>query len=537
MKRIGIGYILILLVAAALFAVVFLRAGMGFRMEDVVKSCHSVSNEFLPIDDVVRLVDGRVTTMGTIAYVVEDSEKIDGLDRALFAAVAFCLLPRNLSLVDDNCEEVHADYILIDNYSAERDRLVGRQSGYVEIGRTSSTTLFARDFKSATDECIVADKRSMWSMVRQLAVASLVTVVVCALFVWLSGQKLNLGAGWWCALVSVVIVFAVGCLLTHTLRSPNGTAVYAGKAKLMYLSCGLPDDFFLNKDWSVFLPPYPMGLTLLAWIYYVFAGGCDNWSVQLVAFSGIVATILLVLNSFKTVIGRLLSLLFFVSVGTKQIAAGFYPEGFVAAAIIAAMIRMRSGRGDAIAWGALGLAAIFKNEGILFYCLTYFSLRICGMKNLCRSLFVFVGLLPAAAWYMFVRMSGGSMDGYAINGICESAAHMGMALSEMFSFMAIDWKGGTVMLPIFMVCAFIMRIFLRRPLRGFVAVLTRFVLMSLIFILLVYCFCSPFQIRWRIHSSCFRLLWTVAALSLYGMSMIERRLLAKFRIWECASRV
>ena len=535
-NRTEVRHLLFLLVAAVLFAVVFWRAGMDIHMKDVIKSHCSVSNEFLPIDEVVRLVDGRVSDTNTIAYVVEDIERIDGFDRALFSAVAFCLLPRNLSLVDDDCNHLHADYVLIDNYSAERNGLVGEQSGYMEIGRTSSITLFTRDSNSIVDACATVDTRCLRSTVRQVAVSFLMVVLVCLLFTRMSGKRLNLGAGWWFAFVSVLIIFAVGCLLTHTLKSPNGTSVYAGKAKLLYVSCGLPADFFLNKNWSMFLPSYPISLTLLTLIYYVLAGGCDNWIVQFVAFSGIAATVLLLLNSFKTAIGRLLPLLFLVSIGTKQIAAGFYPEGFVAAAIIAAMIRMRSGKGDAVVWGILGLAAMFKNEGVMFYCLCFFSLFICGMRNLCRLQAAFVGLLPAAAWYMFVRISGGTLDGYAINSIRESMAHMGMVLLEIARCMVMDWKGGSVMVLIFIGCAAVMRIFLRRRLKGFVAVVMRFALISLIFIPIVYCFCSPFQISWRIRSSCFRLLWTVAALSLYGMSMIEHRLLAMMRIRRCALR-
>lgn len=536
MTREGIVRILLGIVSALLFCAVLWRAGMGVSMDRIRTSSDSVSNEFLPIDEVVMLVDEHVSATGSVAYVVEDVDKLDGLDRATFAAVAFRVLPRRLLLVDYNCENLYADYVLIGNYSSERNRLVGQKTGYVEVGRTRSTTLFAKSFKSAEEPRKANDKAGLWAKVRQSAVAVLLVVLVCALFMRLSGVNLNFNAAWWCAFVSVAIVLALGCLLTHTLRSPNGTAVYAGKAKLLYLAGCLPDDFFVHDDWRVFLPVYPIGLTILTLIYYFIAGGCDNWMVQLLAFAGVLAASLLVFGSFRTRVGRLLALLFLVSVGTKQIAAGFYPEGFVAASILAAMIRLRSGRGDIVAWGTAGVAAIFKNEGLVLYAMLYCALRMCGMRHLCRPFCVIAGFAPAVAWFVLARMLGGSLDGYALNGIQESLLHLWIALKEALSCMARDWKGGIATIPIFVVCCVVERVLMRQKAKGFLQVVTRLALMSLIGLPIVYCFCSAFQIRWRIHSSCFRLLWPTAALSLYGMSMMEHRLLAVLRSGKCALR-
>ena len=528
--------VLLRLLSVALLCVVFWRAGMGVRIDRIRTSSNSVSNEFLPIDEVVALVAEHVSATGSVAYVVEDVQKLDGLDRAAFAAVAFRILPRRLSLVDNNCEVLHADYVLIDNYSAERNRLVGCQTGYVEIERTRSTTLFAKNFRPAERRLETNDDVGVWMVVRQFAAAAMLVVLVCALFLRLSTVRIRLDAGQWVVFISVAVVLAAGCLLTHTLRSPNGTAVYAGKAKLLYLAGCLPDDFFVHDDWRVFLPVYPIGLTILTLIYYFIVGGCDNWVVQLLAFAGVLATSLLVFGSFRTRVGCLLALLFLVSVGTKQIAAGFYPEGFVAASILAAMIRLRSGRGDIVAWGMAGLAAVFKNEGLVLYAMLYFVLRMCGMRNLCRPFCVIVGFVPAVAWFVLARMLGGSLDGYALNGIHELVLHLWIALKEVLSCMARDWKGGIVMIPIFVAGDVVARVFMRQKAKGFLQVVTLLVLISLIGLPIVYCFCSTFQIRWRIHSSCFRLLWTTAALSLYGMSMMEHRFLALLRSRKCALR-
>ena len=133
-------------------------------------------------------------------------------------------------------------------------------------------------------------------------------------------------------------------------------------------------------------------------------------------------------------------------------------------------------------------------------------------------------------------MLGGSLDGYALNGIHELVLHLWIALKEVLSCMARDWKGGIVMIPIFVAGDVVARVFMRQKAKGFLKVVTLLVLISLIGLPIVYCFCSTFQIRWRIHSSCFRLLWTTAALSLYGMSMMEHRFLALLRSRKCALR-
>ena len=518
------------LISALLIAAVLWRAGMSLDFKRIEKSRSSVSNEFLPIDEVVKLVDEKVASTGSVAYVVEDVNTLDGLDRSAFAAVAFRILPRRLSLVGVNHEKMHSDYVLIDNYSPDIQRLVGAKAGYREIGRTRSTSLYARIHL----QCIVNERgkdwHSPWLELRQIASACMVAFCVCVLFAWLSGMSVRIEKRWVFAFAATAAIMAIGCLLTHTLRSPNGTAVYAGKAKLLFLTGGLPIEVFSNDDWKVFLPTYPIGLTLLTWLYYTFAGGCDNWIVQIVAYSGVVATAFLLLNSFRTTLGKIAALLFLVSVGSKQISAGFYPEGFMAAAILAAMMRIRSGDGDVVTWIIAGMAAMFKNEGLVFYCILFAALRLCGMKHLCRISRVVVGMLPAVVWQVFVRVSDGGLDGYALNGICTSVAHASTALLETATFVVKDWKGGIAVIPVFMICCLASRVVSGRRMRGFTPVVFFFVAMALCLVPLVYCFCSTDHIRWRIHSSCFRLLWTVAAVSLFGMTLFEYRVRAWLRI-------
>lgn len=81
-------------ISALLIAAVLWRAGMSLDFKRIEKSRSSVSDEFLPIDEVVKLVDQEVASTGSVAYVVEDVSALDGLDRSTFAAVAFRILPR-----------------------------------------------------------------------------------------------------------------------------------------------------------------------------------------------------------------------------------------------------------------------------------------------------------------------------------------------------------------------------------------------------------------------------------------------------------
>ena len=67
MTREGIVRILLGIVSALLFCAVLWRAGMGVSMDRIRTSSDSVSNEFLPIDEVVMLVDEHVSATGSVA--------------------------------------------------------------------------------------------------------------------------------------------------------------------------------------------------------------------------------------------------------------------------------------------------------------------------------------------------------------------------------------------------------------------------------------------------------------------------------------
>ena len=82
------------------------------------------------------------------------------------------------------------------------------------------------------------------------------------------------------AALAAGLLFAVlaGALaLSHTFVGPNGSGVSGGRAKLLYLSSGVPDGFFTDPARSTLQPAYPPGFALLTLGCYGLAGGCGEW--------------------------------------------------------------------------------------------------------------------------------------------------------------------------------------------------------------------------------------------------------------------
>jgi hypothetical protein len=85
------------------------------------------------------------------------------------------------------------------------------------------------------------------------------------------------------AALAAGLLFAVlaGALaLSHTFVAPNGPGVSGGRAKLLYLSSGVPDGFFTDPARSTLQPAYPPGFALLTLGCYGLAGGCGEWLTE-----------------------------------------------------------------------------------------------------------------------------------------------------------------------------------------------------------------------------------------------------------------
>lgn len=74
--------------------------------------------------------------------------------------------------------------------------------------------------------------------------------------------------------------FSIGLILTHTFFSPNGLAVYGGKAKCLFESSGCSQDFFVCREWAHLQPAYPPGLALATLGMYGLAGMCGEYATQ-----------------------------------------------------------------------------------------------------------------------------------------------------------------------------------------------------------------------------------------------------------------
>jgi len=504
--------------ALAIFTFAVWRVGSMITPEKIVASCNSPSRVADELNDAVRLVRENVGPAESLVFHVDDLSRLDGLDRQFVSAIAFDRMPAKLPVVDCRANMLDSDWVIAGRYSIMAQRLKRGDTPYGLAAEDRYLSLFTRLGK-ATRSPVVSSSQSTLSWLRMAFSALTVFVCVGLVSCMLSGTKTRLTLTSLTAVISFGIVLAALCVLTHTLRSPNGTAVYAGKAKL-WLTCGVPSGYLTDSAWLVFLPAYPPLLSVLSYLYYALAGACDNWLVQFVPFAGVFWCMFVLFTRAGNALMKSAVVLFFSLSYSIYVIAGYYAEGYVALALVLALSRIERGDSGFMTWLVAGSAALFKNEGLLFYIVLAFSHAVvmgCGRRHL---LCMMAGALPSAAWHLAVRALGGGVDGYDTNTLSIFLSHVWEALRELMTLFATEWKSGIHSLPLLMIA---IAFSLKR--KGYArcrpSVMTgAFCVGSVLASVLVYGFCSDWNIDWRIHSSLFRLVWVSAAVSLWGMATL-----------------
>ena len=217
------------------------------------------------------------------------------------------------------------------------------------------------------------------------------------------------------ALLFVILSFLS---LSHPFLSPNGLAVVGGRAKLWHLAGGFPDGYFETDVWRFQEPAYPPGPAALALSCFAFAGGSGEWLTQLAGCAATALLFALIASGFdgppsRRLAGALWALALFLHPVSLKMGSQLYPEPLAALCVAAGLLRIagNSRRDDFLGWLLLGASAWFKTEGFVFAIAGW-----CAFGSGIRRKAVFplvVGLAPAIAWHVGVRLAGGGFNDVA----------------------------------------------------------------------------------------------------------------------------
>lgn len=231
------------------------------------------------------------------------------------------------------------------------------------------------------------------------------------LFLW-RGDGGYFGGGVWLG-VAVVSVVAAGLALTHTFVAPTGLGVYGGKAKLLFMAGGIPSGFFTDSAYSTFQPAYPPGLALVTLVASVVSGGCGEWLTQLIV---VIATALLAAFLFSrasSAMARLWLLSAMLTPLSLHVSSLYYAEPIVALLVLVGWERIREGDGKMSGWVLMGVAGLFKNEGIVLLLACWVAFRLVEGRRLASLRGLFAGLSLPLAWQVGCRLAGGTLYDFA----------------------------------------------------------------------------------------------------------------------------
>ena len=201
--------------------------------------------------------------------------------------------------------------------------------------------------------------------------------------------------------------------LSHTFVAPNGPGVSGGRAKLLYLSSGVPDGFFTNPARSTLQPVYPPGFALLTLGCYGLAGGCGEWLTQLLGVAAMASALAFLCGHLPSTSARLWALAAFLSPLGLRLASLYYAESFLALFVLVGWERVREGRGDAVGWLLIGAAGWFKNEGLVYLLALWVAMRLIGGAKSARWTPLLAAAVLPALWHVGCRLCGASLDDFA----------------------------------------------------------------------------------------------------------------------------
>ena len=301
---------------------------------------------------------------------------------------------------------------------------------------------------------------------------------------------------------AVVLAVSTVIALAHSFVTPYGLAITGGRAKLWFLSGGIPSGFFTDSAWRLLEPTYPPGCAALTFGCYGAARFCGDWLTQLApcVFAAVAAAFL---ATRTRGVARLWLVLLFLTPVALMTTGQFYPEPLLALGVLVGWERVRDGRG--CGWMLLGATGWFKNEGLFLLVAAWLAWRIVEGSRRAKTRDLACAMALPIAWHVGCRIAGASLNDYTapwrlspMRGLRALGASLKLAFLR-------PWHYGFAY-PAAVVAALVPSI--RRQLRPLVAALL-FATFSTVAFCLAYA-CSTADEAWHISTSLPRLLWTPA---------------------------
>ena len=314
--------------------------------------------------------------------------------------------------------------------------------------------------------------------------------------------------------IGAIVLGVTGLIArAHPFVTPYGLAITGGRAKLWFLSGGIPSGFFSDAAWRLLEQAYPPGCAALTFGCYGASGICGDWLTQL-APCVFAAAAAVFLASRTTGLARLWLALLFLTPVALMTTGQFYPEPLMALGVLVGWERVRDGQFGS--WLLLGAAGWFKNEGLMFLFAAWLAWRIVvGDRARLRDLAAAM-VLPLA-WHVGCRLAGASLNDYVAPwrlSPLRGLRALGEALRLAF---ARPWRSGFAY-PAALVAALVPSI--RREARPLLAALL-FAAFSVAFFCLAYA-CSTADAAWHLSTSLPRLLWTPALVLAREVAVVHR---------------
>lgn len=336
-----------------------------------------------------------------IALLCKDASALSPMDRARLAAISWERVPMAPVTVDGSSDLQPFDSVLSFSWLSAADEQRLKDGGFSLVASNRHAKTWGRSDAGP----LVPTQPSVAPPVVRECLALTAEFLLLLLCCRALAGRAPLGLRPFAVVAALVVASLLGCIaLNHTLLEPNGLGTYGGKAKLLYLSGGLPGAYFGTVGANALQPSYPPGLTLLACFHFLLSGGCGDRLVQLL---GVFAMAMICIGLLCRGIDLRCSpaiALYLLSPVSIRMTSGFYAEPFAALTLLVGWGMI--GRGRPLAGASvLGLAGMFRPEAGLVA--VAFALGGCPGAGVKRSMMmVLVSAVPSLAWMVFVRVLG-----------------------------------------------------------------------------------------------------------------------------------
>ena len=387
-----------------------------------------------------------------LLWTARDGVGLNSVDRTVAQALLWEILPSSLRLGQDVAD---VDVVVVDALWSNDETAAALHSfGFSCVVELDGTQVWRKSRRTIAPSSVVADSSAASSLREGLAIAALSLVLLLAwgtggigrvgivlanlvvmplipllfdfprewasvfvwgwllgIFLWLlrrvriDGIKLPRSA--WFYFMPFFVVCA--CLvLPHGLLANNGLGVYGGKAKLWWLSAGIPSHYFTESGYSVLQPAYPSGFSLLIWCVNALSGGVAEWLVQLLPPLFMAMILASICSRIKSKAVGFLVFSLLLSWPELVTATQFYPEPLMILFALSGIELILTGCGT-LGFLLIGLCGWVKCEGIIEAVGLWLVRNFLFEEHDCRLRSLACALLPGSVWYVLSRLLGANL--------------------------------------------------------------------------------------------------------------------------------